>query len=40
MQIADYNPSAIEPKWQKIWDETGAVRALDDHTMPKYYCLI
>ena len=40
MQIADYNPSAIEPKWQKIWDETGAFRALDDHTMPKYYCLI
>ena len=36
MQIADYNPSAIEPKWQKIWDETGAFRALDDHTMPKY----
>ncbi len=40
MQIADYNPSVIEPKWQKIWDETGAFRALDDHTMPKYYCLI
>ncbi|HIT69553.1 MAG TPA: leucine--tRNA ligase [Candidatus Aphodomonas merdavium] len=40
MQIAEYNPASIEPKWQKIWEESGAFRALDDHAMPKYYCLI
>lgn len=40
MQIPEYNPGNIEPKWQKHWEETGAFRALDNHGMPKYFCLI
>ena len=35
-----YDPSAIEKKWQAIWDETGAFRAEDDFTKPKFYPLI
>lgn len=40
MQIPEYNPSVLEPKWQKIWEETNAFDTLRDHTLPKYYCLI
>ena len=40
MRIPEYQPGAIEPKWQKIWDETGAFLAHDDVSLPKYYCLI
>ena len=33
-----YNPAEIEPKWQKIWDETHASKAIDnDDTRPKTY---
>ncbi|MBN1654198.1 MAG: class I tRNA ligase family protein, partial [Deltaproteobacteria bacterium] len=32
--------SELEPKWQKIWDETGIFQASDDHTLPKCYLLI
>ena len=35
-----YNPAEIEGKWQRIWEESGAVRAQDDFTKPKYYPLI
>ena len=34
-----YNPSAIEPKWQKIWAETGIYNASEDHHKPKNYIL-
>ncbi len=40
MQIPEYVPGAIEPKWQKKWADSRAFQALDDHSMPKYYCLI
>ncbi len=40
MQIPEYNPSVIEPKWQQIWADTEAFRASDDRSLPKYYALI
>ncbi len=38
--IAPYNPKAIEPKWQKIWEETHAFEAEASHEKPKFYGLI
>ena len=38
--IAPYNPKAIEPKWQKIWEETHAFEAEASHNKPKFYGLI
>ena len=35
-----YEPSRIERKWQKIWEEEKAFRAVDDYTKPKYYALV
>ncbi len=40
MNVAPYVPSEIEPKWQKIWKEQHAFTAEEDHSKPKYYCLI
>jgi len=35
-----YNPSEIEPKWQKIWDENAEVwQAQDSSEKPKFYTL-
>jgi len=38
-----YDPSVIEPKWQKVWEEQGAFRAPTDPAelaaKPKYYVL-
>lgn len=35
-----YDFSAIETKWQKIWEETGLHKVVDnDTTKEKYYCL-
>ncbi len=34
-----YNPSEIESKWQKIWDEKGAFEPLDDQQLEKKYIL-
>ncbi len=34
-----YNPTKIESKWQKIWEETGLHKAEDFSKKPKYYCL-
>ena len=34
-----YDPKHIEPKWQKIWTETGIYQASDDHKKPKNYIL-
>ena len=40
-----YQPSSIEPKWQKYWEENATFRALDpgdpgfDGSKPKYYVL-
>lgn len=32
-----YNPSEIEPKWQKIWADDGRYHAVDNSDKPKYY---
>ncbi len=40
MNVAPYVPSEIEPKWQKIWEEQHTFTAEEDHSKPKYYCLI
>ena len=33
-------PQEIEPKWQKVWDERGVMKASDASTRPKYYDLV
>ena len=40
--MADYNPQAIEPKWQDFWNKEGVFRAADPATdkRPKFYCLV
>ena len=35
-----YEPSGIEKKWQKIWEEEHAFRASDDYSKPKFYALV
>ena len=35
-----YNPEAIEAKWQKKWADTGVFKAQFPSDKPKYYCLI
>ena len=35
-----YNPSEIEPKWQKKWEEAGIFHASNTSDKPKYYALI
>ena len=34
-----YDPSAIETKWQRLWDERGVFHCEIDPGMPKYYVL-
>lgn len=34
-----YNPKDIEPKWQKIWDETGVYTADLQSKKPKYFAM-
>ena len=29
----------IEPKWQRIWEDSGQFRVTEDPSRPKYYCL-
>jgi leucyl-tRNA synthetase len=38
--VRKYNPAEIEPKWQKIWDETGQNHAREDDPRPKFYNLV
>ncbi len=38
--MSSYNFKKIEKKWQKIWDEKGTFYAINDYTLPKYYCLV
>ncbi|HLH68486.1 MAG TPA: class I tRNA ligase family protein, partial [Candidatus Dormibacteraeota bacterium] len=35
-----YVPQDIEPKWQRIWQERGVLRAADASDRPKYYNLV
>ena len=38
--MAEYDPQAVEAKWQKIWQEQNAFHAEDgDASRPKYYLL-
>ena len=34
-----YNPKEIEPKWQKIWEETGVYTTDLQSTKPKYFAM-
>ncbi|MFB2837379.1 leucine--tRNA ligase [Floridanema evergladense] len=34
-----YNPTAIEEKWQKIWDEQGLDKTPTEKNQPKFYAL-
>ncbi|MSR73924.1 MAG: leucine--tRNA ligase [Planctomycetes bacterium] len=34
-----YEPSIIEPRWQKFWAEQRTFRTVEDHAKPKYYVL-
>jgi leucyl-tRNA synthetase len=34
-----YNPKEIEPKWQKVWAESGIYNATEDKTRQKRYVL-
>ena len=34
-----YSPADLERAAQQHWDQTGAARAVEDTTKPKYYCL-
>jgi len=34
-----YDFKTIEAKWQRIWEQTGAFKAGEDRSKPKYYCL-
>lgn len=38
--MVSYNPSAIEKKWQKIWEEKETFKADDKSEKPKYYNLV
>lgn len=35
-----YEPKSIEPKWQKIWEETDVYTAIVDEEKPKRYILV
>ena len=37
--MSRYDPAAIEPEWQKAWDEGGVFLARRDPAKPKYYVL-
>ncbi|MBQ9950710.1 MAG: class I tRNA ligase family protein, partial [Clostridia bacterium] len=39
-EIPMYNPAAIEPKWQKHWDDNNSFAATTDYSKPKFYGLI
>jgi leucyl-tRNA synthetase len=34
-----YHPKVIEPKWQKVWEESKTFKTQDDAAKPKYYIL-
>jgi leucyl-tRNA synthetase len=37
--VAEYNPQAVEAKWQKRWDEARVFESEADPAKPKYYVL-
>ena len=38
--MRDYNPQAIEKKWQQLWRDTRAFEVSEDPDRPKFYCLV
>lgn len=38
--MINYNPSEIEPRWQKHWDEKQLFKAQENGAGRKYYCLV
>ena len=38
--MIEYDPKAIEKKWQDIWEKKGVFYASGDRSKPKYYALI
>ena len=38
--MTPYTPKTIEPKWQRIWEESGVFHASQDFSLPKYYALV
>ena len=38
--MTEYNPKAIEQKWQAVWEQEGTFHASDDKDGQKYYALI
>ena len=36
---AQYNPKAIEPRWQQFWEQNKTFRTPDTSEKPKYYIL-
>ncbi|WP_073997878.1 leucine--tRNA ligase [Anaerococcus urinomassiliensis] len=39
-KFPEYNPNAVEKKWQKIWDEDNTFHSEIDHDKEKYYALV
>jgi len=39
VNLFDYDPRQVELKWQKVWAESNAFRAVEDPSRPKYYVL-
>ncbi|GHU75121.1 leucine--tRNA ligase [Clostridia bacterium] len=40
MQIPEYNPKAIESKWQQRWTDARAFEAVNGSPKPKFYALV
>ena len=38
--MTNYDYSAIEKKWQKIWDDNNTFAAKNDYSLPKFYGLV
>ena len=38
--VSDYDPQAIEKKWQRRWADERAFEAAEEPGRPKYYCLV
>ncbi len=38
-QWPNYDPQTIEPKWQKLWEQSGLYLAREGADKPKFYCL-
>ena len=38
--MSDYNPQAIEEKWQRRWAEQRSFEVAEEPGRPKYYCLV